>query len=156
MTVTFGAVLNSFDVPGDVEGKEEPWVNAPDMLSGKTRRMLGAMKIYGLSQSSGVERRLHIEQVSDGVVLIITDHVGNVERGRILVPADSLMATIMDQVDGGVTIEGTFPPNGPKELLDVEVRHNEVWLRLRNDSAEGCDVAVGFDDFQDALEKAIG
>jgi hypothetical protein len=40
-------------------------------------------------------------------------------------------------------------------LLDVEVRRNEVLLRARAEVGEGTDVAVGLDDFQDALEGAI-
>jgi hypothetical protein len=36
--------------------------------------------------------------------------------------------------------------------LDVEVRRNEVLLRARPTSGHEADVAVGFDDFQDALE----
>ena len=50
------------------------------------------MRIYGISQSSGVERRLHIEKGTEGLVLIISDHEGNVERARITVQPDSLMA----------------------------------------------------------------
>jgi hypothetical protein len=114
------------------------------------------MRIYGVSQSSGVERRLYIEQGGEGVVLTISDHVGNVERERIMVQPDSLLATIIDRAPGGFTIEGRSPPNGPKKLLDVEVHRNEVLLRVRAESEDGCDVAVGLDDFQDALEKALG
>jgi hypothetical protein len=114
------------------------------------------MRIYGVSQSSGVERRLHIEQGVEGVVLIITDHVGNVERGRFMVPPESLLTTVTAPARGPVTIEGRSLPNGVKKLLDVEVRRNEVQLRVRDESGEGWDVAVGLDDFQDALEKAIG
>jgi hypothetical protein len=114
------------------------------------------MRIYGISQSSGVERRLHIEKGAEGIVLIISDHDGNVERGRIMVQPDSIMATFMDRAPGGVTIEGRSVSNGAKKLLDVEVRRNEVLLTVRAESAAGSDVAVGLDDFQDALEKVIG
>src|SRR4051812_44198405 len=114
------------------------------------------MKIYGISQSTGVERRLYIEKGGEGIVLTLSDHVGNVERERIMVPPDSLLATVVDRAPGGVTIEGTAPPHGAKKLLEVEVRRNEVLLTLRAESEPGADVAVGFDDFQDALEKAIG
>jgi hypothetical protein len=115
-----------------------------------------AMRIYGISQSSGVERRLHIEKAADGVVLIISDHEGNVERARITVPPDSLMATFMERAPGGVSLEGRSPSNEPKKLLNVEVRRNEVLLSIQAESAAGSDVAVGLDDFQDALEKVIG
>ena len=40
-------------------------------------------------------------------------------------------------------------------LLQVEIRRNEVWLKARPPSGEGAAVAVGLDDFQDAIEGAI-
>jgi hypothetical protein len=42
-------------------------------------------------------------------------------------------------------------------LLKVEIRRNEVWLNARPVTGL-CDegIAVGLDDFQDALEEAIG
>jgi hypothetical protein len=129
-----------------------PWARSPL----ENRRWFDAMRIYGISQSSGVERRLRIEQGGEGLVLTISDHVGNVERDRIMVQPDSLMATVMDRAPGGVTIEGRSPPHGAKKLLDVEIRRNEVLLRVRAELEGGWDVAVGLDDFQDALEKAIG
>jgi hypothetical protein len=113
------------------------------------------MKIYGVSQSSGVERRLFVERGGDGIVLIITDHVGNAERGRIMVQADDILATITDPPPGGATVEGIVPPQGGKMLLDIEVRRNEVLLRTRTDAGAEADVAVGLDDLQDALEQAI-
>lgn len=114
------------------------------------------MKIFGLSQSTGVELRLYVEWGSEGIVLTISDHVGNVERARIMVEPDGLLAAVMDRVPGGVTIEGVSPPNGANEFLDLEVRRNEVLLKVRPESGDSGDVAVGLDDFQDALEKAIG
>src|SRR5205809_2083881 len=50
----------------------------------------GAITIYGVSQSSGVERLLNVERVGAGVSLTISDHVGSVERERIVVIADHL------------------------------------------------------------------
>lgn len=114
------------------------------------------MRIYGVSQSSGVERRLYVERGGEGVVLTISDHVGNVERERIMVEPDSLLATVMKHAPGCVTIEGQSPPHGAKKLLDLEIRRNEVLLLVRSEAEGGWDVAVGFDDFQDALEKALG
>lgn len=113
------------------------------------------MKIFGVSQSSGIERRLFVERGGDGVVLVITDHIGNVERARIMLPADDLVSTIMEPAPGGATVEGVFPPNGPKMLLTVEVRRNEVLIEIRNEAGTGSDVAVGLDDLQDALEGVI-
>jgi hypothetical protein len=51
------------------------------------------MTIYGVSQSSGVERRLRVERGGEGVVLTLTDHPGGIERERIMLPPDSLLAT---------------------------------------------------------------
>jgi len=113
------------------------------------------MKIFGVSQSSGVERRLYVERGGDGIVLIINDHEGNKERERILVQADDLLQTITDPTPGGSTVEGISPNHGWKMLLQVEVRRNEVWLKAQPVSGEGADIAVGLDDFQDALEGAI-
>ncbi len=110
------------------------------------------MKIYGISQSSGIERRLFIERGNGGIVLTITDHVGNKERTRVMVPSDELLAAIMERPPGGVTIEGIAPPHGTRTRLAIEVRRNEVLLAAGPDE----DVAVGLDDLQDALENAIG
>src|SRR5947199_656189 len=115
----------------------------------------GEMKIYGLSQSTGVERRLVVERGGDGLVLTISDHVGNKQRDKIMVQADDLLATITDPPPGGTTVEGISPPYGAKMLLDVEVRRNEVLLTARTDAGTGSDVAVGLDDFQDALEGVL-
>ena len=98
---------------------------------------------------------MYVERGADGIVLIISDHEGNKERERILVGADDLLSTITDPVPGGCTVEGVSPAHGWKMLLQVEVRGNEVWLKARPTSGEGVDVAVGLDDFQDALEGAI-
>jgi hypothetical protein len=110
------------------------------------------MKIFGVSQSSGVERRLYVERGHDGIVLIIKDHLGSKERERILVQADDLLSTITDRAPGGRTVDGVSPAHGWKMVLQVEVRGKEVWLKMRPPSGEGADVAVGLDDFQDALE----
>ena len=111
--------------------------------------------IYGVSQSSGVERQLMVDRGGQGVVLSITDHVGGQERGRIMVPTGNLLATITDPLPGGCTVEGISPPQGAKMLLDVQVCRNEVQLRARGESGDGSDVAVGLDDFQDALAGVI-
>jgi hypothetical protein len=113
------------------------------------------MQIYGVSQSSGVERRLKVERGVECVVLTIIDHAGGRERERILVPADGLLAAITDPPPGGSSVEGRAPPDGKKMLLAVEVRRNEVLIQMRAEPGEGSDVAVGLDDFQDALEGVI-
>ncbi|HBI41487.1 MAG TPA: hypothetical protein DDY78_01350 [Planctomycetales bacterium] len=113
------------------------------------------MTIYGMSQSSGVERRLKVEMGGQGVVLTFIDHAGEKERARILVRPEDLMGTIMDPPSSGSTVEGVSPPHGAKMQLYVEVRHNEVLLKTHTGAAEGPDVAVGLDDFQDALEGVV-
>jgi hypothetical protein len=114
------------------------------------------MTIYGVSQSSGQQRRLRVERGGEGVVLTLIDHPAGAARDRILVPPDGLLAAITGRAPGGATVEGRSPPHGARKLLDVEVRRNEVLLRVHDGAGGGCDVAVGLDDFQDALEGAIG
>jgi hypothetical protein len=140
-------------LPGLCQGGGHPirWTKAAEL----TRTQKGAMKIYGISQTSGVERRLYVESGSSGVVLIICDHIGNKERQRILVPTDDLLASLTDPPAGGSTVDGIAPPNGPAMQLTVDVRRNEVLLAASGGKEEGADVAVGLDDFQDALEGVM-
>ena len=113
------------------------------------------MTIFGASQSTGAERRPRVERGGPGIVLTVVDHAGGAELGRILVAADDLLAAVTDPPAAGSTVQGICPPHGANLLLESEVRRNEVWLRLHAGSGEGADVAVGRDDFQDALEGAI-
>jgi len=113
------------------------------------------MKIYGISQSSGVERRLYVERGGEGIVLTISDHEGNKERERILVQPDDLLHTLTEPTPGGITVPGVSPAGGRQMELQVEVRRNEVWLEAGPPSGQRTDVAVGMDDFQDALEGTI-
>jgi hypothetical protein len=113
------------------------------------------MKIFGVSQSSGVERQLKIERGIEGVVLTLTDHVGGKEQGRIFVRGDEFAAALMEPASGGSTIEGIIQAQGEKMLLGIDVRRNEVLLVIRSDSDGVGDVAVGLDDLQDALEGVI-
>jgi hypothetical protein len=114
------------------------------------------MTVYGISQSSGVERLVTVERGGEGIVLTFSDLVSSIERARIMLAPDRLLATITDPPDGGCTIAGTVPPHGTTQFLDVEIRRNEVLLRVHAEAETGWDAAVGLDDFQDALEKAIG
>jgi hypothetical protein len=113
------------------------------------------MTIYGVSQSSGVERRLAIELGGEGVVLTITDHVGEKERERILVQANDLLDAVTKSPTGGCSLNGISPPHGVAMLLEIDVRRNEVLLRVHAGSGPGTDVAVGLDDFQDGLERVV-
>jgi hypothetical protein len=113
---------------------------------------MSAMTIYGVSQSTGVERRLAIEQGGDGVVLAITDHATDKEQQRILVQPDDLISAVTDPPAGGTSIDGVAPPHGTRMQLDIEVHRNEILLKMHADWDAGADIAVGLDDFQDALE----
>ncbi len=113
------------------------------------------MAIYGVSQTTGVERRLTIEQGGEGVVLTIVDHATDKEQQRILVQADDLIAAITDPPAGGTSIDGIAPPHGMKMQLEIEVRRNEILLKMHAGSDAGADIAVGLDDFQDALEGVM-
>src|SRR5262245_26709496 len=108
------------------------------------------MTVFGVSQSTGVERVLKVERGGEGVVLTMIDDKGNVERDRTMVRPDALLMAVIDAPAGGTAVEGTAVPQGVKKLLDIEIRRNEVWLRTRDEAGAGWDVAVGLDDLQDA------
>jgi hypothetical protein len=112
------------------------------------------MKVFGVSQSSGAERRLYVERGADGIVLALADKSGK-EMARVLVPIDDILATATHPVPGGSTVTGVSPSHGTKIVLRVEVRRNEVWLEVQTAGGSAADVAVGLDDFQDALEAAV-
>ena len=113
------------------------------------------MKIFGVSQSSGVERQLKIERGIEAVVLTLTDHIGGKEQGRIFVRGDEFAAALMEPAFGGSTIKGIIQAQSERMLLGIDVRRNEVLLVIRSESEEVGDVAVGLDDLQDALEGVI-
>lgn len=113
------------------------------------------MTVYGISQSTGVERKLKVEMGATGVVLIFIDHKGGTERERILVPVDELLTAVTEPTPGGTTVEGVAPPSGPQMQLSVEVRRNELWLDAKGGPGGGADIAVGMDDFQDAMEGVM-
>lgn len=109
--------------------------------------------IYGLSQSNGVERILEVEKADSQLLLHVHDQPEQAQE-RILVPTPEVVAALSDGATGARTIEGTSPRLGTRKLLDIEVRGNEVLLWVRPESGGGWDIAVGLDDFQDAVEAA--
>lgn len=111
------------------------------------------MVIYGISQTSGVERRLKLDRAGTGILFAIIDHVGEVERERIIVQADDIMSALVAPPGETTVIVGESPAYGAKKNLDIEIGRNEILLRCYEGESEGCDLAVGLDDFQDALEK---
>ena len=126
------------DLPGLPDGKGETWDDDSRLI---------AVERSGAAAKSGAR--------AQGIVLTVIDHVGGKEQARILVQTDVLLATITDPPPGGASVEGVSPSHGVKMLLDVEVRRNEVQLRAHDGSGPGTDVAVGLDDFQDALETVL-
>src|SRR4051794_35860619 len=111
------------------------------------------MTIYGLSQTSGIERLLDVEP-SDGALLMHV-HDRPADPGeRVVVPTGDVVAALTDGQPGVKAIEASAPGEGAPRRLELEVRGNEVWLTVRADGAAGTDIAVGFDDFQDAVEAA--
>ena len=114
------------------------------------------MKIFGVSQSSGVERRPFTSRcVPEGIVLIIKDHDGSKERERILMKVDDLLPAIKDPPPGGCGVEGISPIRGSKMQLRVEgpPERGVAQDYPGEGTGEGTDVAVGLDDFQDALKR---
>jgi len=94
------------------------------------------MVIYGLSQSTGVERCLEVGRSEEGISLSIFDHPGGVERDRIVVPVAGLLGAIIDRSGGVSTIEGASPAGGVGTRLDLEVRRNEVQLRTHSNPGD--------------------
>jgi hypothetical protein len=110
------------------------------------------MKIFGVSQTNGIERVLKLERGIDGIVLTLADHVGGKERARVIVPSDAFVGAIMEPTVGGSVVNGLPQPQGSPMQLAIEVRRNEVLLNIREENGVSVDVAVGSDDLQDALE----
>jgi hypothetical protein len=112
------------------------------------------MTIYGLSPTSGAERTLAIEKTAAGMRLSSRDPESYRGTDRVVVPEDLLLAALIDRPAEHSTIPANDGPGEARKLLDIEVRRNEVLLRVRSETGAGWDVAVGLDDFQDALEQA--
>lgn len=111
--------------------------------------------IYGVSQSSGEERRLQVERRGKSLVLTIVRHAGDLELRRIKVGVDDLLAAVAGSWVSGSRAEGTHPLNGKVMQLGIETDRNEVLLTVRQGSDPAADIAVGTDDFRDALATAI-
>lgn len=111
------------------------------------------MTIYGLSQTSGIERLLDVE-ASDGALLMHVHDRPADSGARLVVSTGDIVAALTDGQPGVKSIPATSPAAGAASQLELEVRGNEVWLWVRGDGAGATDIAVGFDDFQDAVEAA--
>jgi hypothetical protein len=112
------------------------------------------MTIYGLSPTSGAERTLEIEKTPAGMRLSSRDPESYRDTDRVVVPEDLLLAALIDRPAERSVIPADDAPGQARKLLDIEVRCDEVLLRVRAETGAGWDIAVGLDDFQDALEQA--
>ena len=112
------------------------------------------MTIHGLSQTTGVERTLEVETTAAGVLLHARDGESYRDIDRIVVAPDLLLAALIDRPAERTTIRGVAAGGEAAKLLDITVRRNEVMLWVRTETGNAWDIAVGFDDFQDALEEA--
>lgn len=110
------------------------------------------MVIYGMSPSTSIERRLLLERAGAGVSLRCYDHPADVEHPRVVVPYEELVATVISPSASGSCIAGTLLDAGAAAQLDVSVRRNEVQIKVNAAPEREWDIAVGLDDFQDALE----
>jgi hypothetical protein len=112
------------------------------------------MTIYGLSPTTGAERTLDVEQTAAGVRLHSHDGESYRDRDTIVVAADALLAALIDRPAERTTIRSVSAGGEARKLLEITVRGNEVVLWVRTETGDAWDIAVGFDDFQDALEEA--
>jgi hypothetical protein len=112
------------------------------------------MVIYGLSPTSGAERTLDVQKTAAGVRLHSRDDNSYRDIDTIIVPLDPLLAALIDRPADRSVIPSESAPGEARKLLDITVRGNEVLLWVRTETGNGWDIAVGFDDFQDALEQA--
>jgi hypothetical protein len=112
------------------------------------------MTIYGLSQTTGIERTLEVDTIPAGVRLHSRDGESYRDIDKIVVASEPLLAALMDRPAERTTIPSVSAEGEASKLLDMTVRGNEVMLWVRTETGNGWDIAVGFDDFQDALEEA--
>ncbi|HEX4608487.1 MAG TPA: hypothetical protein VH092_09800 [Urbifossiella sp.] len=102
------------------------------------------MLIEGVSQSTGVERRVEVAAAAEGVRVAIRDSRKGTVLAFVTAPADEMITVLTDQPEGPKGIQGDAA--GAPRMLAIEVRRNEVWLAIG-----GVDAAVGLDDLMDAL-----
>ena len=112
------------------------------------------MTIYGLSPTTGAERTLDVSRTAAGVRLHSRDAESYRDIDTITVPLDPLLAALIDRPAERSVIRAESAAGEARKLLDLNFRGNEVLLWVRTETGNGWDIAVGLDDFQDALEDA--
>ena len=112
------------------------------------------MTIYGLSPTTGAERTLDLETTAAGLLIHSRDPESYRDIDRIVVDPAALLAAVIDRPAEQTRIAGVAASGEASRRLDITVRGNEVVLTVQTEAGNGWDIAVGFDDFQDALEQA--
>jgi len=112
------------------------------------------MMIYGLSPTTGAERTLDVQSTAGGLLLHSRDPESFRDIDRIVVASDELLSAVIDRPAELTTIRGMVPDGEASRRLDITVRGNEVVVSVWTETGNAWDIAVGFDDFQDALEQA--
>jgi hypothetical protein len=112
------------------------------------------MTIYGLSPTTGAEFTLDVQSTAGGMLLHSRDPRSSRDIDRIVVPPDELVSAVIDRPAEQTTIRGVVPDGEASRRLDITVRGNEVVVSVSSEAGNAWDIAVGFDDFQDALEQA--
>jgi hypothetical protein len=113
------------------------------------------MTIYGLSPTTGAERTLDLERTAAGLLIHSRDPESYRDIDRIVVDPNTLLTAVIDRPAEQTRISGVGAAVGEaSRRLDITVKGNEVVLAVQTETGNGWDIAVGFDDFQDALEQA--
>jgi hypothetical protein len=112
------------------------------------------MTIYGLSPTTGAERTLDLEKTTTGLLIHSRDPESYRDIDRIVVDPNALLTAVIDRPAEQTRIDGVTAVSGEaSRRLDITVKGNEVVLAVQTETGNGWDIAVGFDDFQDALEQ---
>ena len=89
------------------------------------------MTIYGLSQTTGIERTLEVDATSAGIRLHSRDEDGSPDMDNIVVASEPLLAALMDRPAQRTTIPSVSAAGEASQSLDMTVRGNEVMLWVR-------------------------
>ena len=89
-----------------------------------------------------------------GGVAFSCDPESHAHLDRIVVDAGALLAALIDRPGERTTIPGLAGDREASRRLEFTVRGHEVQLGACTGTGRTWDVAVGFDDFQDAPEEA--
>ena len=86
------------------------------------------MTIYGLSMTTGADRRPEVERADGGVALRSCDPESYAHLDRIVVDAGALLAALIDRPGERTTIPGLAGDREASRRLEFTVRGHEVQL----------------------------